>query len=67
VDAREFAGREFSGYQCEVCDFGRCMPEIEVMAAEMGVCVRTLYRDLAALEEAGWPLPMRRSDDREAA
>jgi predicted DNA-binding transcriptional regulator YafY len=45
----------------------RCMPEVEVMAAEMGVCVRTLYRDLAALEEAGWPLPMRRSDDREAA
>lgn len=37
----------------------RYMPDPEVLAAQLGVSVRTLYRDLAALEEAGAVLPRR--------
>lgn len=37
----------------------RYMPDMQVMAAELGVSQRTLYRDLAALEAGGWQLPRR--------
>lgn len=45
----------------------RCMPKIEGLARELGVHRRTIYRDLAALEEAGWPLPARGMDEYEEA
>lgn len=37
----------------------RYMPAPKVMARGLGVSVRTVIRDLNALEEAGWPLPKR--------
>ena len=40
----------------------RYMPDPQVLAAQLGVSERTLYRDLAALEEAGAILPKRWMD-----
>lgn len=37
----------------------RHMPDVQTLAAQLGVTPRTLYRDLAALEEAGMVLPRR--------
>lgn len=35
------------------------MPDVQVLAADLGVSQRTLYRDLAALQAGGWRLPKR--------
>lgn len=40
----------------------RYMPDAQILAAQLGVSVRTLFRDLAALEEAGMVLPKRWTD-----
>jgi predicted DNA-binding transcriptional regulator YafY len=39
------------------------MPPMKVLARGLNVSERTLYRDFAALEEAGWPLPRRVNDE----
>jgi predicted DNA-binding transcriptional regulator YafY len=44
----------------------RYAPSIKCMARGLGVCERTIRRDLEALEEAGWPMPRWR-DEQEAA
>ena len=41
----------------------RWMPSSRTMARGLGVSVRTVNRYLAAIEEAGWPLPPRRSEE----
>lgn len=48
-------------------DGRRYMPEMEFLARGLGCSHRTLYRDLAALEEAGFILPKRVNDNVEAA
>ncbi len=40
----------------------RCLP-VRVMAERLGVSIRTTYRDLAALEEAGFHVPPRFDED----
>ena len=35
------------------------MPNLQTLAADLGVSRRTVYRDLQALQAAGWPLPRR--------
>lgn len=37
----------------------RVMPDIADLAREHGVCLRTIHRDLAVLEESGWWVPAR--------
>jgi predicted DNA-binding transcriptional regulator YafY len=37
----------------------RYMPRVPDIARELGCDKRTVYRDINALEEAHWPLPMR--------
>lgn len=37
----------------------RVMPPIPTLAKQYRVCRRTVLRDLAALEEAGWLVPRR--------
>ena len=37
----------------------RYMPPPRVIARGLNVSVRTVIRDLNALEEAGWPMPKR--------
>lgn len=37
------------------------MPSVDWLAATLDVSTRTLLRDLAALEEAGWNLPRRQN------
>lgn len=32
-------------------------PDVDVLAARLGVSKRTAYRDLEALESAGWRIP----------
>ena len=41
----------------------RYLPSINELAHAFNVHRRTVIRDLAALEEAGWPVPARRLDD----
>lgn len=36
------------------------LPSLEWLADVLRVCPRTVRRDLAALEEAGWPIPVQR-------
>lgn len=38
----------------------RMSPDPKVIARGLGVHWRTVARDLEALEEAGWPMPLRR-------
>jgi predicted DNA-binding transcriptional regulator YafY len=38
----------------------RYRPRLEAIARGLGVSVRTVARDVAALEAAGWPMPMPR-------
>lgn len=46
----------------------RYMPHVDALAKELNCHKRTVYRDLAALEEAHWPTPMRTTDwDQEKA
>lgn len=46
----------------------RYMPGVAWLARELGCHPRTLYRDLAALQEAHWPVPMRSTEwDQEKA
>lgn len=37
----------------------RHRPDPEVLAARLGVSVRTVYRDLEAMTAAGWKFPAR--------
>lgn len=48
-------------------DGRRYMPDMAILARGLNVSHRTLYRDLAALEEAGFILPRRINDAQEAA
>lgn len=41
----------------------RYMPPVGDLARELQVTKRTVYRDLAALDAADWPLPRRLRDD----
>lgn len=43
------------------------MPTTQAIADHLGVCHRTVYRYLNALEYAGWHIPSRRRDEQEAA
>jgi predicted DNA-binding transcriptional regulator YafY len=45
----------------------RFMPTMAELSRELGASERTVYRDLAALEEAGFQLPRRINDDWRAA
>lgn len=40
----------------------RYAPDLTVLARGLQVSERTLRRDLAALEEAGWPMPIWRHE-----
>lgn len=48
-------------------DGRRFMPDVKVIARGLGVSHRTIYRDLDALEQAGFVLPKRWNDKQEAA
>lgn len=43
----------------------RYAPSLRVMARGLGVSERTIRRDLDALEAAGWPMPVWRSNKEE--
>lgn len=50
-----------------LCQSRRVLPSVQWLSRELGVCQRTVYRDLMALHEAGYPVPPFASEMREAA
>lgn len=44
-------------------DGRRQCPRVRELADQFGVSKRTIYRDLEALEDAGYPVPLRYEED----